>query len=184
MLERCGEEGVGDHDGKQPDRATHALGHAGAPPPTGCFRLQGKQTRGRSAACRGGSESGPGPCQPNLHDGEVTVHADAGEEQDAAVHVDKVAEGVQVGAGETRPAAVVEQDASGQRQVDQQVRHRQVDGVDDGGGLRLGAEAKHVKGHRVQDGARLWMEGIQVVPSGTAQLTAFKPDMREFPPGI
>lgn len=80
---------------------------------------------------------------------------------------------MQIGAGETRPAAVVEQDASRQRQVDQQVRHRQVDGVDDGGGLRLGAEAKHVKGHRVQDRARLWMERIQVVSSGTVQLTAF-----------
>lgn len=72
---------------------------------------------------------------------------------------------MQVGAGETRPPAVVEQDASGQRQVDQQVRHRQVDGVDDGGGLWLGAEAKHVKCHRVEHRAHLWTERVQVVPS-------------------
>lgn len=35
----------------------------------------------------------------HLNDCEVSVHTNAGEEQDAAVHVDKVAEDVQVGAG-------------------------------------------------------------------------------------
>lgn len=64
MLDSTGEEGVGDHDGKYPDRDTHTFGHTGAPPPTGCF---------------------------NLHYGEVTVDTYAGQEQDAAVHVDKVA---------------------------------------------------------------------------------------------
>lgn len=117
----------------------------------------------------------------HLHDGEVPVHADAGEEQDAAVHVDEIAEGVQVRAGETRPAAVVEQDAGGQRQVDQQVRHRQVDGVDDGGGLGLGAEAKHVERHRVEHRAHLWAERIQVTHSVAVQLTASAVDLRRCP---
>lgn len=140
--------------------------------------------RGDNQHVRGVLGPNPGPSQPNLHDGEVAVHADAGEEQDAAVHVDKVAEGVQVGAGETRSAAVVEQDASGQRQVDQQVRHRQVDGVDDGGALWLGAEAEHVKRHRVEHRAHLGMERIQVIPNGAAQPTASTVDMKEFPRGI
>lgn len=133
---------------------------------------RGQTGRGDDQRFRGVLSPNPGPSRPNLHDGEVAVHADAGEEQDAAVHVDKVAEGVQVGAGETRSAAVVEQDAGGQRQVDQQVRHRQVDGVDDGGALRLGAEAEHVQRHHVEHRAHLWMERIQVIPNAAAQTTA------------
>lgn len=145
---------------------------------------RGQKGRGDNQHVRGVLSPNPGPSQPNLHDGKVAVHADAGEEQDAAVHVDKVAEGVQVGAGETRSAAVVQQDASGQRQVDQQVRHRQVDGVDDGGALWLGAEAEHVKRHRVEHRAHLWMERIRVIPNGAAQPTASTIDMKEFPRGI
>ena len=52
-----------------------------------------------------------------------------GQKQDATVHVDKVAEGVHVGAGHTAPSAVVQSDASGQRQRHQQVSYSQVYGV-------------------------------------------------------
>lgn len=45
MLEGCGEEGVGDHDGEEPDGDAHALGHAGAPPPAGRFNLQQKKKK-------------------------------------------------------------------------------------------------------------------------------------------
>lgn len=95
------------------------------------------------------------PSRTHLHDGEVAVNADAGQEQDAAVHVNKVAEDVQVGAGEAGPAAVVEQDAGGQGEVDQQVAHRQVDSVDDGGALLLGAEAEDIECHYVEHRAYL-----------------------------
>lgn len=96
------------------------------------------------------------PDKTDLHDGEVPVHADAGQEEDAAVHVDEVAEDVQVGAGETRPSAVIEQDTSRQGEVHQEVGHCQVDGVDDGGGLLLGAEAENIKCNCVEDHAHLW----------------------------
>lgn len=66
----------------------------------------------------------------HLHDGQVTVNTYAGQEQDAAVHVDEVAEDVQVGAGEASSCTVVQKDASRQREIDQEVRHCQVDGVD------------------------------------------------------
>lgn len=52
-----------------------------------------------------------------------------GQKQYAAVHVDKVAEGVDVGAGHTLPSAVVQGDTSRQRQRHQQVGYRQVYGV-------------------------------------------------------
>ena len=43
MLESSGKEGVGDHDGKQPDGDTHTFGHTGVPPPTGRLNLQGQK---------------------------------------------------------------------------------------------------------------------------------------------
>ena len=52
-----------------------------------------------------------------------------GQKQYAAVHVDKVAEGVDVGAGHALPSAVVQGDASRQRQRHQQVSYGQVYGV-------------------------------------------------------
>lgn len=95
----------------------------------------------------------------HLHDGKVTVDTYAGQKQDAAVHVDKVAEDVQVGAGEAGSAAVVEQDTGRQREVHQQVGHSQVDGVDDGGGLLLGAETENIECHYIEHHAHLWTRG-------------------------
>lgn len=94
----------------------------------------------------------------NLHDGKVTVNTDAGQKQDAAVHVDKVAEDVQIGTGDTSSTTVVEQYASWQREIHQEVRHCQIDGVDDGGGLLLGAETENIKCDNVEHHAHLWME--------------------------
>lgn len=71
VSERRGEEGVGDHDSEEPDENAHPLGHVRVPPlPRGL----------------------------NLYYGQVSVHAYTGEEEDAAVHVDKVAEYMHVGA--------------------------------------------------------------------------------------
>lgn len=53
-----------------------------------------------------------------------------GQKQDATVHVDKVAEGVNIGAGHTVPSTVVQSDASGQRQRHQQIGYGKVYGVD------------------------------------------------------
>lgn len=113
-----------------------------------------------------------------LHNGEVAVNADAGQEQDAAVHVDKVAEDVQVGAGEAGTAAVVQQDAGGQREVDQQVAHRQVDGVDDGAALLLGAEAENVECHYVEHSAYLGTERLSVSHTGQkhVKVSSWAPD--------
>lgn len=94
--------------------------------------------------------------ETHLHDGKVTVDTYAGQKQDAAVHVDKVAEDVQVGAGETSSSTVVEQDASRQREIHQEVGHRQVDGVNDWGGLLLGADTENIKCDCVEHHAHLW----------------------------
>lgn len=84
------------------------------------------------------------------------MDTNAGQKQDAAVHVDKVAEDVHVGAGETRSSTVIEQDTSWQREVHQEVRHRQVDGVDHWRGLLLGAETENIKCDYVKHHAHLW----------------------------
>ena len=159
VLESGGEEGVGDHDGKEPDRDTHAFGHAGVPPPTGGFNLQGHEEMKYFGISWKETINTTHTHRTHLHDGKVAVDTYAGEEQDAAVHVDKVAEDVQVGAGETGPPAVVEQDASGQGEIHQEVGHRQVDGVDHGAGPLLGAETEHVQGHHVEHHAYLETRG-------------------------
>ena len=94
----------------------------------------------------------------DLHDGDVPVDTYASQEQDAAVHVDEVGEDVQVGAEEAGPPAVVQQDAGGQGEVHQQVRDRQVDGVDHRGGLGLCAQTKDVERHCVEHHAHLHRE--------------------------
>lgn len=96
----------------------------------------------------------------HLHNRKVTVNAYTGQKQDAAVHVDKVAEDVQVGAGETSSATVVEQDTSRQREIHQEVCHRQVDSVDDRGGLLLGAETENIKRNYVEHHAYLGRERL------------------------
>lgn len=40
VLESGWQEGVGDHDGKEPHGDAYTLGHAGVPPPTGRFHLR------------------------------------------------------------------------------------------------------------------------------------------------
>ena len=60
-----------------------------------------------------------------------------------------------VGAGETGASTVVEQDAGRQREIHQEVRHRQVDGVDDRGGLLFGAETENIKCDYVEHHAHL-----------------------------
>lgn len=62
---------------------------------------------------------------------------------------------MQVGAGETSSSTVVKQDASWQREIHQEVRHCQVDGVDHRGGLLLGAETENIKRHNVEHHANL-----------------------------
>jgi len=83
-----------------------------------------------------------------------TVHPPIpGEEEDAAVHVDEVAEGVDIGAGQAAAPAEVERDAGGQRQRHQQVGHRQVHGVHHRGGGRPRPPAEHVERQAVEQHA-------------------------------
>lgn len=74
-----------------------------------------------------------------------------GQKQYAAVHVDKVAEGVDVGAGHTLPSAVVQGDTSRQRQRHQQVGYRQVYGVNHRGWRVGGGPAEDVESQTVED---------------------------------
>lgn len=74
-----------------------------------------------------------------------------GQKQYTAVHVDEVAEGVNVGAGHTLPAAVVQSDASGQRQRHQQVSYGEVHGVDHRGGGAGGGPTEDVERQTVED---------------------------------
>jgi len=74
-----------------------------------------------------------------------------GQKQDATVHVDKVAEGVDVGAGHAAPSTVVQSDASGQRQRHQQIRHSQVYSVNHRGGGLGGGPAEHTESQTVED---------------------------------
>lgn len=74
-----------------------------------------------------------------------------GQEQDAAVHVHEVAEGVDVGARHAAAAAEVQSDASRQGQRHQQVGHCQVHGVHHGGGAGTGDPAKDVESQAVED---------------------------------
>lgn len=60
-----------------------------------------------------------------------------------------------VGACETRSSAAVKQDTGGQRQVHQQVRHGQVNGIDYRRALLFGAEAKNIKCNCVEKHAHL-----------------------------
>lgn len=74
-----------------------------------------------------------------------------GEKQDAAVHVDKVAEGVDVRAGHAAAAAVVQGDAGGQRQRHQQVSDCQVYGVNHRGRGASGGPAENKQSQTVED---------------------------------
>lgn len=129
----AGQERVGDHHSEQPNAGACHLGHTGAAPfPRGLY----------------------------LHYGQVSVHTDAGEEEDAAVHIDKVTEDVDIGAVEAFPTTVVQYDTCGQRQVDQKVRDGQVDGVDDRGGLGLGTKKEDIKGKGVEDHSHHENKGV------------------------
>lgn len=119
---RC-EKWVGHDDGKQPNADAHCFGHTGVPPL---------------------------PWGLRLHDGQVAINADAGEEEDATVHVDKVAEYVHVGTVEALSSTVVQYDTSGEGKVNQQIRHNQVNGVDDRCSLWLGPEAEDIQSQTVQ----------------------------------
>lgn len=87
VLEGRREKRVGHDDGEQPNAGAHCFGHTRVPP----------LPRGLS-----------------LNYGQVAIHADAGEEEDATVHVDEVAEYVHVGTVEALSSAVVQYDTSGE----------------------------------------------------------------------
>lgn len=74
-----------------------------------------------------------------------------GQKQDAAVHVDKVAEGVNVGTGHASPSTVVQCDAGRQRQRHQQVSYSQVYGVNHRGRRVGGGAAEDVESKAVED---------------------------------
>lgn len=123
MLEDYHEKRVSHGDGEQPNADAHHFGHTGVPPlPRGL----------------------------RLNDGQVAIHTDAGEEEDATVHVDEVAEYVHVGTDDAFSSTVVQYDTSGKREVNQQVCHHQVNGVDDWRGLRLGPEAEDIQSQAVK----------------------------------
>lgn len=74
-----------------------------------------------------------------------------GQKQYATVHVDKVAEGVNVGAGHTVASAVVQSDASGQRQRHQQVSYSKVYSVNHRGGGVGGGSTEDIESQTVED---------------------------------
>lgn len=76
-----------------------------------------------------------------------------GQKQDTAVHIDKVTEGVNIGAGHTAPSTVVQRDASRQRQRHQQVSHGQVYGVNHRGRRVRRGTAENVQSQTVEDDA-------------------------------
>lgn len=82
---------------------------------------------------------------------EERVTLPPGEEEYAAVHVNKVAEGVNVGARHATPAAMVQSNASWQRQRHQEVGYCKVDGVDHGGRRRCGGSTEDVESQTVED---------------------------------
>lgn len=92
-----------------------------------------------------------------------------GQEEYAAVHVDEVAEGVNVGARLAPPAAMVQSDASRQRQRHQQVGHRKVDGVDHGGRGRRGGAAEDVESQAVEEHADHQHQAVTHLPQREVQ---------------
>lgn len=110
-----------------------------------------------------------------------------GQKQDAAVHVDEVAEGVNVGAGHAAPSTVVQGDAGRQGQRHQQVGHGQIHGVNNRRRRVGGGPAEHVESQTVQHHAnhqhqtvtRLQQGGMDgfsaLLKSGSVLLTATLP---------
>lgn len=74
-----------------------------------------------------------------------------GQKQYTTVHVDKVAEGVNIGAGHTFPSTVVQGDASGQWQRHQQISDSEVYGVDHRGWGVGGGPAEDIESQAVED---------------------------------
>lgn len=74
-----------------------------------------------------------------------------GQKQYTTVHVDKVAEGVNIGASHTFPSTVVQGDASGQRQRHQQISDSEVYGVDHRGWGVGGGPTEDIESQAVED---------------------------------
>lgn len=95
-----------------------------------------------------------------MHYCQVAVNADACQEEDAAVHVDKVAKDVNQGTFLAIPCSIEHDDPDRQEKAHQEISYDQVDGVNNRGGFCLGTEAEDVQCQAVQHNTHQENDGI------------------------
>lgn len=158
-------ERVGDHHCNDPDYGADTLGGSCGPTP---MERTGRMDNCQVPIYTDAERRGRRMRWCNGRWTKRVLHP-PGQEEYAAVHVDEVAEGVNVGARLAPPTTMVQSDASWQRQRHQQVGHCKVDGVDHGGRGRRGGTAEDVESQAVEEHADHHHHAVTHLPQREAE---------------